>query len=521
MLEAGTRLGPGQLGLLAAVGRDRVLVRPRPRVVIISTGSELVEPGAPTEPGQIYESNTYLLTTAAREAGALAYRVGIVPDDDRSLMNAIEDQLIRADLVLTSGGVSVGAYDVVKEVLSRLGTVRFDRVAMQPGKPQGFGTVGPDSTPIITLPGNPVSSYVSFEVFVRPVIRRMLGVEPLHRPVVRASCLEPLTSQRGKRQFLRGLARRGRRAVRRPAGRRPRLAPGPRAGARQRADRGPRGRHRGAGGRRGRGHGARAAAVMSTRCTTAALGLAMTEPRLTHVDEAGAARMVDVSGKDVTVRTATATGRVLVSPEVVALLREGGVPKGDALAVARIAGIQAAKRTPDLVPLCHPIAIHGVDVDLAVADDAVHISATVRTADRTGVEMEALTCVAVAGLALVDMVKAVDRAATITDVRVEQRAAAGRGSGGAARRRTSPRRSHEGAGRQRLQPGRGRGLRGPRRPGPRRGPARPGLRGRRARGGAGRRPGGGGPARGGRLGVRRRRSPPAAPGSRPPTARPR
>jgi cyclic pyranopterin monophosphate synthase len=144
----------------------------------------------------------------------------------------------------------------------------------------------------------------------------------------------------------------------------------------------------------------------------------MTEPRLTHVDASGAARMVDVSGKDVTVRTATATGRVLVTPEVVALLREGGMPKGDALAVARIAGIQAAKRTPDLVPLCHPIAIHGVAVDLTVTDAAVEVIATVRTADRTGVEMEALTCVAVAGLALVDMVKAVDRSATITDVRV-------------------------------------------------------------------------------------------------------
>ena len=148
----------------------------------------------------------------------------------------------------------------------------------------------------------------------------------------------------------------------------------------------------------------------------------MTEgQRLTHVDESGAARMVDVSGKDVTVRTATASGRVLVSPEVVALLRGGGVPKGDALAVARIAGIQAAKRTPDLVPLCHPIAIHGVEVDLQVTDDSVLVSATVRTADRTGVEMEALTSVAVAGLTLVDMVKAVDRAATITDVRVESK----------------------------------------------------------------------------------------------------
>jgi cyclic pyranopterin monophosphate synthase len=139
----------------------------------------------------------------------------------------------------------------------------------------------------------------------------------------------------------------------------------------------------------------------------------------THVDEQGAARMVDVSAKPVTVRTATASGRVLVSPEVVALLRGDGVPKGDAIAVARIAGIQAAKRTPDLVPLCHPIAIHGVTVDLAVEDDGIAITATVRTADRTGVEMEALTSVAVAGLTLIDMVKAVDPAAVITDVRVE------------------------------------------------------------------------------------------------------
>jgi cyclic pyranopterin phosphate synthase len=142
---------------------------------------------------------------------------------------------------------------------------------------------------------------------------------------------------------------------------------------------------------------------------------------LTHVDASGAARMVDVSGKEVTARTATATGRVLVGPEVVAALRGGGVPKGDALAVARIAGIQAAKRTPDLVPLCHPIAIHGVMVDLEVCDDGVDLTAVVRTADRTGVEMEALTCVTVAGLALIDMVKALDPAAVLTDVRVEEK----------------------------------------------------------------------------------------------------
>jgi cyclic pyranopterin phosphate synthase len=142
---------------------------------------------------------------------------------------------------------------------------------------------------------------------------------------------------------------------------------------------------------------------------------------LTHVDSAGAARMVDVSGKEITARTATASGRVLVSAKVVALLRGEGVPKGDALAVARLAGIQGAKRTPDLIPLAHPIALHGVVVDLMVVDDAVEIVATARTADRTGVEMEALTAVAVAGLALIDMVKAVDPGATITGVRVEEK----------------------------------------------------------------------------------------------------
>jgi len=143
--------------------------------------------------------------------------------------------------------------------------------------------------------------------------------------------------------------------------------------------------------------------------------------RLTHVDESGAARMVDVSGKDVTARTAVATGRVLVSAEVVALLRGEGVPKGDALGVARVAGIMGAKRTPELVPLCHPLAISGVTVDLEVLDDAVAISATVRTTDRTGVEMEALTAVSVAALTVVDMVKAVDKGAVITDVRVERK----------------------------------------------------------------------------------------------------
>ena len=148
----------------------------------------------------------------------------------------------------------------------------------------------------------------------------------------------------------------------------------------------------------------------------------MTQPgRLTHTDDSGHARMVDVSAKDVTAREARASGRVLLSAEAIAALRAGEVPKGDALAVARIAGIQAAKRTPDLVPLCHPIAIHAVTVDLQVTENAVEIVTTVRTADRTGVEMEALTSVTVAALALIDMVKAIDPAAVITDVRVEEK----------------------------------------------------------------------------------------------------
>jgi cyclic pyranopterin phosphate synthase len=148
---------------------------------------------------------------------------------------------------------------------------------------------------------------------------------------------------------------------------------------------------------------------------------------LTHVDGAGAARMVDVSGKQVTVREATASGRFQTTPDVIALLRGNGLAKGDALAVARIAGIAAAKRTPELVPLCHPVAIHGVTVDLELDESGITITATVRTADRTGVEMEALTCVTVAGLALYDMVKAVDRGAELGSIRLLRKTGGRRG----------------------------------------------------------------------------------------------
>ena len=203
LLEDGSILGPRQLGLLASVGRSQVRSRPRPRIVIMSTGAELREPGTSLGHDSIYDANSYMLAAAARSAGAIAYRVGIVSDDPNEFGDALSDQLVRADLVVTSGGVSKGAYDVVKEVLSELGTVSFGEVAMQPGKPQGFGFVGEDATPIVTLPGNPVSSYVSFEVFVLPAIRRMMGRLPYRRPMVRAVCSQGFSSLPARQQYVR------------------------------------------------------------------------------------------------------------------------------------------------------------------------------------------------------------------------------------------------------------------------------------------------------------------------------
>jgi molybdopterin molybdotransferase len=203
LLEDGSILGPRQLGLLAAVGRSQVRSRPRPRIVIMSTGAELREPGTALGHDSVFDANSYMLAAAVRAAGAIAYRVGIVSDDPTEFRDALSDQLVRADLVVTSGGVSKGAYDVVKEVLSEVGTVSFGEVAMQPGKPQGFGFVGEDATPIVTLPGNPVSSYVSFEVFVVPAIRRMMGRVPYRRPMVRALCSQAFSSSPGRQQYVR------------------------------------------------------------------------------------------------------------------------------------------------------------------------------------------------------------------------------------------------------------------------------------------------------------------------------
>ena len=207
VVRAGTLLSSRQLAVIAAVGKGHVVVYPRPRVAVFSTGSELVEPGTPLSKGMISDSNSFLLVSAANEAGAQAYRVPPVPDDAEAFSAAISDQLHRADLILTSGGVSMGAYDTVKEVFSSYGTVEFAKVAMHPGMPQGHGIVGEsddERIPVITLPGNPVSSYISFQNFVRPAINKLRGLGSTDRPRLAAEVTKPLDSPQSKRQFARG-----------------------------------------------------------------------------------------------------------------------------------------------------------------------------------------------------------------------------------------------------------------------------------------------------------------------------
>lgn len=206
MLSIGQEIQAQTVGMLAGIGIDAVLVRPRPRVVVISTGSELVAPGRKlTDTGQIYDSNSFLLAAAAKAEGAQVYRVGLVADDADKIKETITDQLLRADLILTTGGVSQGDYDLVKSVMPELGMTDFCEVAMQPGKPQGFGLIGEDKVPMIMLPGNPVSAFVSFQAFARPVLRKMMGAAPILQPEVQAISKRVVHSRLGKKQFIRAV----------------------------------------------------------------------------------------------------------------------------------------------------------------------------------------------------------------------------------------------------------------------------------------------------------------------------
>jgi molybdenum cofactor synthesis domain-containing protein len=200
VLPSGILLRATQVGMLAAVGRARVTVRPRPRVVVLSTGSELREPGSSLAHGEIWDSNSFMLAAAVAEAGGVGYRETIVADEPDKVIEVIDDQVMRADAIITSGGVSMGARDVVKEVLT--GRVTFSKVAMRPGKPQGFGMLR-EQTPIFTLPGNPVSAYVSFQVFVRPALRALQGLPPEPPDLVTATLTEAVSSPAGLRHFLR------------------------------------------------------------------------------------------------------------------------------------------------------------------------------------------------------------------------------------------------------------------------------------------------------------------------------
>jgi len=236
LVTAGTWLKPMHVAVIAAAGRGSVLVRPRPRVVVLSTGNELAEPGSPVVPGRIWDSNSFMLAAAAREAGCLAYRRVALPDHPDEVLPAIEDQLVRADLMITTGGVSMGGeHDVVKAALERLGTITFRKVAMQPGMPQGFGTIAlppaqapvdpkrrrfrrdgyeeaaapvsapGERVPIFTLPGNPVSAYVSFQLFARPALGAMQGYDGLALEKIQVQLTSPLRSPAGRRSFLRGV----------------------------------------------------------------------------------------------------------------------------------------------------------------------------------------------------------------------------------------------------------------------------------------------------------------------------
>jgi molybdopterin molybdotransferase len=210
LLSAGTRLGAVHVALLAAAGHGAVVARPRPRVTVIATGDELVEPGGELVPGQIFESNAVMLSAAARQAGCPAIRYPIVRDDTAAVLTAVQDALETADLLITSGGVSMGGeHDVVKAALSTLGTVTFRRVAMQPGMPQGFGTVGAAATPIFTLPGNPVSAYVSFWLFVRPALDALQGLFGERARPRRATLTGPVHSPPKRRSYLRGILEAG------------------------------------------------------------------------------------------------------------------------------------------------------------------------------------------------------------------------------------------------------------------------------------------------------------------------
>ena len=206
VLKSGARIRSTQIGLAASIGRDHLPTRPHPRVVVLSAGPDLVEPGQPlNNPNDEYETNSWLLTTAVREVGAVAYRVHSIPDDEAQLQKVIEDQLVRADLIIISGERHDDSFDLITRTLTGLGEITTVDLAIEASGRHNFGTIGPDKTPVVTLPGDPIASYISFELFVRPMIRTMLGAATIHRPAVKAALEKPIESASGMRSYIRAV----------------------------------------------------------------------------------------------------------------------------------------------------------------------------------------------------------------------------------------------------------------------------------------------------------------------------
>jgi molybdopterin biosynthesis enzyme len=206
VLREGARIRSTQIGLAASIGRDHLPTRPHPRVVVLSAGPDLVEPGqALKNSSDEYETNSWLLTTAVRETGAVAYRVHSIPDNEEQLQKVIEDQLVRADLIIISGERHDDSFDLITRTLSGLGEITTVDMAIEASGRHNFGTIGPDKTPVVTLPGDPIAAYISFELFVRPMIRTMLGAATIHRPSVKAALEKPIASAPGVRSYIRAI----------------------------------------------------------------------------------------------------------------------------------------------------------------------------------------------------------------------------------------------------------------------------------------------------------------------------
>jgi molybdopterin molybdotransferase len=206
VLREGTRIRSTQIGLAASIGRDHLPTRPHPRVVVLSAGPDLVEPGqALKNTSDEYETNSWLLTTAVREVGAVAYRVHSIPDNEEQLQKVIEDQLVRADLIIISGERHDDSFDLITRTLSGMGEITTVDLAVEASGRHNFGTIGPDKTPVVTLPGDPIAAYISFELFVRPMIRTMLGAATIHRPSVKAALEKPIASTDGVRSYIRAV----------------------------------------------------------------------------------------------------------------------------------------------------------------------------------------------------------------------------------------------------------------------------------------------------------------------------